>query len=194
MENPESGSQNIVMKKGGRYSKKATRLRRERVAELHFEKGYTVVDISRMLDVNRNTITNDIRHCYSKLQQEYSGFNIETSFMVQRSRMETQRNRLVDLLGKQLDFKQRLTLEKIISDIDNKMIQAIAKIATTPDEVSKRAILIFNLWAKNQQPTFRGIMNQSLSRVSVEAHEKISKIMEDDKKKTRGYSSAYYKL
>ena len=41
---------------------------------------------------------------------------------------------------------------------------------------------------KLQDPTFRGIIRNSLQRVSVETSEKIKKIIDEDQKKTLGYT------
>ena len=51
-------------KKGGPYSKKDRNLRMEKVSRLHFEYGYSANKISELLNVNRNTINNDIRNMY----------------------------------------------------------------------------------------------------------------------------------
>jgi len=175
-------------KKGGPYSEKERKIRREKVAELFFEKGYSVVMISRMLNVNRNTITNDLKCCFSELKKEFSNFDLKTIYMTQFHRMEIQRRRLVDLLYKNIEFNERLPLERLISDIENKIMQSALKIDLTIENIEKFAIALFNSWAKEQQPSFRGFSKNILEQVSPKAYEKIDKIIKDDQKNTHGYA------
>jgi len=175
-------------KKGGRYSAKERKIRRQKVAELFFEKGYDGLTMSRMLNVNRNTITNDLKVCFSQLKNEYNDFDAGTLCMTQFHRMEIQRRRLVDFLFKNLEFRDRLTLERMISDIENRIMQTAIKIDSSSTIVDKLAVDLFNYWAKQQNPTFRGYSMNILRRVSVEAQEEIDKIIKEDEKKTLGYS------
>jgi len=52
-------------KKGGPYSKKDRSLRIDHVCKLHFEYGYSAKKISELMEVNRNTINDDIKQLYS---------------------------------------------------------------------------------------------------------------------------------
>jgi len=178
----------VEQKKGGPYSAKQRRLRREEVAELYFERGFSAVNISRILNVNRNTVTNDLNECYAQLKKENDDFNPTTICMTQFHRMQIQRTRFVDLLHKELEFRDRLTLEKMLSDIENRLLQAALKIEASSENIQGYAIQIFNMWAKKQNPTFRGISRYHMSRLSLEAQEKIDKIMEEDRKKTHGFT------
>jgi len=143
--------------------------------------------MSRMLDVNRNTITNDLKVCFSQLSNEHDGFDIGAIIMTQFHRMEIQRRRFVDLLNKNLEFCDRLTLERMISDIENRVMQAAIRIDSSSTNIVKLAVGFFNRWAKQQNSTFQGISADSFRIVSVETREKIDKIIEEDKK-TRGYT------
>ncbi len=60
----------LEVKKSGPYTKKEQDDRRQEVFKLHFEKGYSGVKISEILNANRNTINDDIRYWYSQLAQE----------------------------------------------------------------------------------------------------------------------------
>jgi len=184
----ETEIKQVDEKKGGPYSKKEREIRRHKVAELYFEKGFDALTISRMLNVNRNTISNDLKVCFTQLKNEHNDFDAGTVCITQFHRMEIQRRRFVDFLNKTLEFHDRLTLERMISDIDNRMLQAGIRIDSNSTNVEKLAVGVFNIWAKHQNPTFQGISMNSLRRVSVEAHEKIDKIMEEDNKKTQGYT------
>ena len=49
-------------KNGGPYNKDDQEDRRNQVYMFHFEKGYSALKIAEMLDVNRNTVNEDIRY------------------------------------------------------------------------------------------------------------------------------------
>ncbi len=48
-------------KAGGPYTKKQQEERRKKVNELYFEKKLTAVNIAEILNVNRNTVNDDIK-------------------------------------------------------------------------------------------------------------------------------------
>jgi len=175
-------------KKGGPYSAKERRLRREHVAELYFEKGISAVNISRILNVNRNTVMNDLNVCYAQLKKENADFDPTTICMTQFHRMQIQRARFVDLLNNDLEFRDRLNVEKMISDMEYRLMQTALKIKTSSENVVNHAIQIFNMWAKKQNPTFRGISSYDVDRLSVDAHEKVDKIIQEDREKTCGFT------
>lgn len=119
------------VKKGGPYTKKEQDSRRQEVFRLHFEKGYSAVKISEMLNVNRNTINEDIRYWYSQLAQEFSSYDVISWTLEQFHRLESQRNRLVEELEKQQDIRYKLAIEKLIFQIDNKLSQFVSKIISS---------------------------------------------------------------
>ncbi len=178
----------VTEKKGGPYSTKDRKLRREKVADLYFDRGLSVVNIARTLDVNRNTVSKDVNYCFLQLSKEYFGFESSAICMAQFHRMEIQRARLVDLLNKSLEFKDRLALERMLTNIENKIMQAALKISSNKENNTRTARIIYNSWAKEQNPTFRGIPDYNLRRVSVEAYDKIAKIMEEDWNTTSGFT------
>ena len=176
----------VEQKKSGPHSEKERRLRREQVADLSIYRGLSVIEISRRLNVNRNTNTSDLKYCYSKLKEENDDFDTTTICMIQFHRMQIQRARFVDLLYKELELKDRFTLEKMLLDIDNRIMQAALKIETSEENLEKYGTKIFNEWAKGEKPTFRGIPYSFFWRVSVEAYEKILAMIKDDRTKTNG--------
>ena len=60
------------IKKGGRYTKKEQEERRLQVYHLHFEQEKPAVKIAELLNVNRNTINDDIRYWHQQLASEES--------------------------------------------------------------------------------------------------------------------------
>jgi len=114
-------------KKGGPYTKKEKEDRQTEVNELHFEYGYSAVKIAEMLNVNRNTINEDIKHLYSNLGKEWKEHNLESWLLKQIRRLESQRSRLREGLDDLQDPQVKLNLEKKIFELDNKIIQIVTK-------------------------------------------------------------------
>ena len=58
----EAEIKQVDAKKGGPYTKKQREDRRDEVFRLHFENGYSAVKISKLLDVTRITIDDDVKY------------------------------------------------------------------------------------------------------------------------------------
>jgi len=117
-----------VTKKGGPYSKKDQMIRRDKVFHLHFELGHSATQISMMLNVNRNTINSDIKYLYSQLSKNWESRGINSRGLIQIQRLEFQRARLFGELEKQERYKEKHMIEKLLFDIDNRLLQFIVKI------------------------------------------------------------------
>ena len=116
-------------KMGGPYTKQEQQIRRDKVFELHFEQGHSALKIAKILDVNRNTINKDIESWYLKLRNEkpdYSRNWLETQF----ARLEFQRMRLQKMLEKEIPIRDKLQIEKSITNIDLSIASLIVKIET----------------------------------------------------------------
>ena len=113
-------------KKGGRYTVKEQEERRIQVYHLHFEENKSAVKIAELLGVNRNTINADITYWHSQLASEINAQNITAKMTKQIQRMEMQRDRLLEFL-EDVNFDEKIKIEKFISEIDNKLIQYCSK-------------------------------------------------------------------
>ena len=118
------------VKKGGRYTKKEQEERKIQVYHLHFEKGHSAVKISDLLDVNRNTINDDIKFWYSQMIDELGNDNLRTWVMKQFTRFEIQRNRLLENLENYESLSEKLAIEKLLFNIDSKSAQFMTTIIT----------------------------------------------------------------
>ena len=117
-------------KNGGPYTKQEQENRRDEVFKLHFEYGYSAVQIAKLLNVNRNTINEDIKYWYSEL---YDGTKSKYSVHwldKQLTRLELQRARLREELEGDISLKDRLDVEKCITNIDLNICSFIVKIET----------------------------------------------------------------
>ena len=117
----------IQEKKGGPHTKDEKMKRQNEVYKLHFEHSYSAVKISDMMKINRNTINSDINYWYSSLADEWSTYDIDSWYMKQIHRLESQRSRLFKELEKAENVPTRLSVEKMILDIDIKTINLVAK-------------------------------------------------------------------
>ena len=120
----------LEIKKGGPYTKKEQEKRKDDVFELHFEYGYSAVQIANLLNVNRNTINEDIKYWYSELYKttnfKYSKDWLDKQF----TRLEMQRARLRKELDEDISLKDRLQVERLITNIDLSISSFVVKIET----------------------------------------------------------------
>ena len=121
----------LETKKGGPYTKKDQKERKDEVFKLHFEYGYSAVHIGNLLNVNRNTINGDIKYWYSELYKttnfKYSKEWLDKQF----TRLEIQRARLRKELDEDISLKDRLQVERLITNIDLSISSLIVKIETS---------------------------------------------------------------
>lgn len=117
-------------KSGGPYTRKQQDERKDMVFELHFEKGYSAVQIAKMLSVNRNTINKDIESCYEDLSKDKTQTH-KNWLGKQLLRLESQRTRLLEAVVDGLSLKDRLRLEKSITDVDMSIASLVVKLETT---------------------------------------------------------------
>jgi len=128
-------------KNGGPYTKPEQEERRRKVYEMHFEKSLSALKIAEALDVNRNTINDDIRYWYSELACEFDKTDIKDLFLRQYHRMESQRARLETLLEKQQDVHMSLKIERMIYDLDRAIAKIIVPIAEAQKSIPEKEAL-----------------------------------------------------
>jgi len=115
------------IKNGGPYTKREQEERKIQVYHLHFEENKSAVKIAELLSVNRNTINDDIRYWHLQLANEFKAQNLSAKMTKQIQRMEIQRDRLLDALEDAESLAQKLSIEKFISEIDNRLVQVFSK-------------------------------------------------------------------
>ncbi len=115
------------IKKGGRYTKKEQEERRIEVYHLHFEENKAAINISELLNVNRNTINDDIRYWHLQLATKFKSQDLTAKMTKQIQRMEIQRDRLLEDLDAVENLDEKVKLERFISDIDNRFVQLYSK-------------------------------------------------------------------
>jgi len=165
------------IKKGGRYTKKEIEERRQRVFQLHFEYGYSARKISQMMNINRNTINRDVSYCYSKLrtedQKEYDDW-----LNKQLYRLESQRVRLRKELDSDIILQEKLQVEKIILELDSKIINLMIKMKTSKDTLLEFGVIFLNNWLEKEGHKERYDTLNSLFSIPEKNREKIFKLLD----------------
>jgi hypothetical protein len=108
------------------YTKAQREKRRKEVARLHFEKGVPGVKIAELMKVDKNTIYADLRAIYLELTEP--GVTVYDSLTRFHVRLEMQRARLEEYLSKERDIQTKLMIERQLTDIESKLLQAYSKI------------------------------------------------------------------
>jgi len=173
---------NKTPKKGGPYNEIEREKRRNEVYRLHFEYGYSARKISELMKVNRNTINEDINFWYSKICNNHNILNPEISMIVHLERLEIQRSRLREQLDKTKTFQEKMTLEKIIYDIDCKMLHVYSRTAESARRLTDFSTERINLWLKENKKSQRYLTLFDKISVSEKALDKINQIIKKDKK------------
>lgn len=112
------------------YTQSQRRLRRSEVYKLHFEHGMPATRIAEIMKVDRNTINNDLKVLYQKALNDYNPDNMSLDEIVEKQlvRLETQRDRLGLYLCDVKDINSKISIERLIADVDFKLIGAIEKV------------------------------------------------------------------
>ena len=117
-------------KMGGPYTKQQQETRRNQIFELHFQQGYSAVSIAKTLGVNRNTVNKDIEFLFSEIRNDKSP-NHKNQLDKQVIKLDYQKTRLQKELDKDISIKERIQIEKMISDADLRIAAFFVKLVTT---------------------------------------------------------------
>jgi len=175
-----------ISKRGGPYNKKQRQTRQNEVFRLHFEHGYSARKISDMMKINRHTIDDDIKHGYSLLSKNWIQNDAESWYMKQINRMELQRTRLLEQLEEQSEIMHKLAVEKMILEIDSKIMNMIMKIDFTNEKMLDWSVDVLNNWAKENNLNASYIRSRNLTRTSRKTQGKIRVLLKEDIKNRTG--------
>jgi len=181
----ESGKlQSNSKKRGGRYTKDEKLKRLDEVYRLHFEYGYSARKISELMKINRNTINGDIDYWYANIYVNSNNIDPEISVVINIQRFDIQRSRLRENLDKSDNFQQRYAIERMIFDIDCKIINTHIKLSNSMKRIHKRGIEYLNNWLKENGKDQRYMTYFDRISISKKAQQRISKIIKEDRIKT----------
>jgi len=171
-----------VSKKAGPYTKHDRNKRRNEVYRLHFDLGYSAVEISKIMKINRNTINSDIKYWYKSLSKEWEDNNSDSWIIKQINRFENQRTRLRKYLRQESEIKNKLKIEKMIFDIDYQIAQIVIKFQTTKEYNAEMISQDYNKLCKKYRIPESIIYGKTILQAKQSTIDKIFKLIAEDKK------------
>jgi len=169
-------------KKGGPYSKQDKQARRNEVYRYHFDYGHSARKISDILKINRNTINGDINYWYSKIVNDNNIFNPEYVLLLTTERLDIQRTRLREDLAKLSSIQEKITVERMIFDIDSKLSHIHLRLAESTKRSHEIAISYVNNYLKDNKKQERYFTFGDKFSVTQKSQKNIEKIIKEDKK------------
>ncbi len=167
-------------RKRGPYTKSEKELRRNEVYRLHFDYGYSARKIADLMQINRNTINCDIDYLYGTTVKNYDLVNSGTAVIKQLTRLEIQKTRLREQLDKTQNHSEKISIERLLFDIDSKIIYVRIKISESSYRVHEHVATWLNKYAKNHHQTSRYFAHFEITKVSAKTRSKIKKLIAED--------------
>ena len=168
-------------KKGGPYTRTDKDKRRDEVYRLHFEYGYSARKIAELMKVNRNTINGDVDYWYSKMLKNVNYVDPKYSIIVYLEGMTVQITRLREQLDKVKNNSERMAIERLIFDINSKIIYTYEKLANSSIRTHDLATQWYNDEMKKDNDSLRSLSFFDTISVSKKAHERINRIINEDR-------------
>jgi len=180
-ENAEYAKTKRQRKNGGPYSKKDKDKRQDEVYRLHFEYGYPARKIAELMNINRNTINRDVDYLYYKACKNFNYMDPENRIIMTLQRMGIQMSRLREQLDKVKTNSERMAIERLIFDINSKILHTHQKLGESRLRITQIGIDWVNDELKKQKRDERMLRLFDTQSVSEKAHERIQKIIKEDK-------------
>ena len=132
-----------------------------------------------MMKVDRNTINNDLKILYNKAIKNYnSDESYDDILEKQILRLETQRDRLGLYLCDTNDINSKMTIERMITDIDFKVIGVIEKLNQNIVQHWNAVMEQVNKIAEKEKLKTRFTILFELYRISVDTRQDLDKLRE----------------
>ena len=163
------------------FTRSQRRKRRMEVYKLHFEHGVPATRIAELMKVDRNTINNDLKILYREALNDYNPKDISLNDIIQKQlvRLETQRDRLSLYLCDARDETSKIAIERLIANIDFKLIGAIERLNHNDgrfwDEIIKR----LNEIAEHKKMGIRYTSLFELCEISADSRKSLNKLREE---------------
>ena len=168
----------VVQKKpNAPYSKKDRLARRKEVYRLHIELGYSAVKIADLMKIHRNTINDDIKYLYSKISNQFEDYGYDVLIQKHIIRLETQRIRLIERLDKETDWNRKLALERMIMDLESKLLGITFKVSDSEYSRSVFAVEMANDILKKSKQEKRYYSHWEIFMISKDKRKKITEII-----------------
>ena len=165
--------------KNSPYTRVQRNERRDEVYKLHFEYGMPAIRIAELMKVDRNTINNDLKIIYNKVARDYnSDKSYDDIIEKQLLRLETQRDRLGLYLCDAKDINGKITIERMITDIDFKLIGVIDRLNQNIVQHYDAVIEHVNKIAEREKLKARFTSLFELYRISIDTRQDLDKLRE----------------
>jgi hypothetical protein len=166
-------------KKGGPYSKAQRQKRLDEVFKLHFMYGWPANRIADNMKINRHTIESDIKLLWNKLGEDVFEPSWSAWIKRQLERLEFQRARLMEVLDKENDLDRKLSIERLIFEIDNRIMHYTLN--TFNDEIITwaRVTKRVNDFAEQKKLGTQWYSPFELVEITPKQRQKIDKILKD---------------
>jgi|SRR5687768_9678204 len=160
------------------YTQTQRRLRRSEVYKLHFEHGMPATRIAEIMKVDRNTINNDLKVLYQKALNDYNPDNMSLDEIVEKQlvRLETQRDRLGLYLCDVKDINSKISIERLIADVDFKLIGAIEKVNHNSSRFLDEILKGVNKMAEINNISLRYTSLFELQKISLNSRKSLDEI------------------
>ena len=175
------GNENIVKhrQKKAPYTKIQRKERRDEVYRLHFDNGMPATRIAELMKVDRNTINNDLKILYNKAARDYtSDKSYDNIIEKQLVRLETQRDRLGLYISDIKDVNSKISLERMIADIDLKVIGVLDKLNQNIVQHYQAVSEHVNKIAEKEKLKTRFTSLFELYRISIDTRQDLDKLRE----------------
>ena len=163
------------------YTKAERKKRRSEVYKLHFEHGMPATKISELMKVDRNTINNDLKFLYRQALSDYNldDMSLDDILEKQLVRLETQRDRLGTYLSDTKDVTNKVTIERLIADIDFRVLTTVEKINHNTIQFADAIIKAVNTIAENKKLDVRFTSLFELREISIDSRVDLDKLKEE---------------
>jgi len=180
-ESGETNKPNLVnpRQKFAPFTKIQRKERRNEVYRLHFDNGIPATRIAELIKVDRNTINNDLKILYNKAMKDYnSDMSYDDVINKQLVRLETQRERLLLDLCDSKEINNKITIERLIADIDFKIIGLMERLNQNIVQHSNEVIEHINKIAEKEKFKTRYTNLFEMYRISLDTRQDLDKLKE----------------
>ena len=173
------------------FTKAEKKKRRLEVYKLHFEHGMPATKISELMKADRNTINNDLKFLYRQALSDYNLEDMSLGIILEKQlvRLEAQRDRLGIYLSDAKDVTSKVTIERLIADIDFRVLTAVEKINHNTVQFYVQIIKAVNNIVKNKKLDVRFTSLFELREISIDLRVNLNKLKEDTLNGKRGMRS-----
>ncbi|HET8847657.1 MAG TPA: hypothetical protein VFM20_02605 [Nitrososphaeraceae archaeon] len=163
------------------FTKSQRRKRRMEVYKLHFEHGVPATRIADMMNVDRNTINNDLKILYQKALRDYDPDNMSFNDILQKQlfRLETQRDRLGICLTDTKAINDKIAIERLVADIDFKLIGVIERMNYNEVRIWQAVVKQMNRLVEDKKLNVRYTSLFELYEISIDSRKSLNKLREE---------------